>query len=49
MIDPKKVGEAADYLENIVSSFGPGEGLELTQDAWERLRSAIIVVLKVVT
>ena len=43
-----KVGEAADYLENVVASFGPDEGLELTQDSWARMREKIIVLLSVV-
>ena len=44
----QKVGEAADYLENVVSAFGPDEGLELTQDAWERMREKIITLLAAV-
>lgn len=48
MIDDQKIGEAADYLENACASWGPDEGLELTQDAWARLRQAIITVLPTV-
>lgn len=48
MIDDQKIGEAADYLENVCASWGPDEGLELTQDAWARLRQAIVTVLPTV-
>jgi hypothetical protein len=44
----QKIGEAADYLENACASFGPDEGIELTQDAWKRMRQAIVIVLPTV-
>ena len=43
-----KTGEAADYLENVVASFGPDEGLELTQESWARMREKIIVLIAAV-
>lgn len=43
-----KVGEAADYLENAVAAWGPGEGLELDQETWSIMREKIIVLLAAV-
>lgn len=40
-----QVGEAANYLENVVSAFGPDEGVTFDQETWARVREKIILLL----
>lgn len=40
-----QVGEATDYLENIVAAFGPDEGVQFDQETWSRMREKIILLL----
>jgi len=40
------MSKATDYLENIINSFGPDDGIELTQTSWEQTRGAILELLK---
>lgn len=39
------VGESVDYLENVVNSYGPDEGVQFDQEEWARLRQHIANVI----
>lgn len=44
-MEKPSVGASADYLENIVCSFGPSEEVQFDQETWARIHAHIVNVL----